>query len=72
MLEDDLKKGPVTILVLPADFENEMRLAQVIDVFEKLSYSHKKEYIAWVEEAKQPETRMKRIQEAIVRLTSTH
>jgi uncharacterized protein YdeI (YjbR/CyaY-like superfamily) len=57
-----------SVLVLPADFENEMRLAQVIEVFEKLPYSRKQEYIQWVEEAKKPETRVKRIEESIKKL----
>ena len=56
------------ILVLPADFENEMRLAQVIEIFEKLPYSHKREYVQWIEEAKKPETRIKRIRQSIDRL----
>lgn len=59
-----------SILVLPADFENEMRLAQVIEAFEKLPYSHKTEYIQWVDEAKKPEARMKRIQDSIKKLSS--
>jgi uncharacterized protein YdeI (YjbR/CyaY-like superfamily) len=34
-------------------------------VFEKLSYSHKKEYIEWITEAKTDATRLKRIKTAI-------
>ena len=33
-------------------------------VFEKLSYSHKKEYVDWIESAKTTETRQRRIQSA--------
>jgi bifunctional DNA-binding transcriptional regulator/antitoxin component of YhaV-PrlF toxin-antitoxin module len=29
--------------------------------FEKLSYTHRKEYVRWVEEAKKPETRERRV-----------
>lgn len=30
------------------------------DLFDKMSYTHKKEYIRWIEEAKKPETRENR------------
>jgi hypothetical protein len=33
--------------------------------FEKLSYTHQKEYVAWIEEAKKDETRQKRIVKTI-------
>ncbi|OWY19856.1 DUF1905 domain-containing protein [Sphingobacteriales bacterium UPWRP_1] len=34
-------------------------------VFNKYSYTHRKEYVRWIEEAKKPETRQRRIQKAI-------
>jgi hypothetical protein len=34
-------------------------------VFDKLSYSHRREYVHWVEEAKKPETRARRIDKTI-------
>lgn len=37
--------------------------------FDGLSPSHKKGYVDWVEEAKRPETREKRLKEAIDRLS---
>ncbi|WP_370899838.1 DUF1905 domain-containing protein [Chryseobacterium gossypii] len=33
---------------------------QAKELFEKMSYTHKKEYIRWIEEAKKPETRENR------------
>jgi hypothetical protein len=33
--------------------------------FEKLSYTHRKEFARWVEEAKRPETRERRVAEAV-------
>jgi uncharacterized protein YdeI (YjbR/CyaY-like superfamily) len=33
--------------------------------FEKLSYTHKREYVMWIEEAKKEETRQRRIAKAI-------
>jgi hypothetical protein len=35
------------------------------EAFAALSYSHKKEYADWIESAKRPETRLKRIEKAI-------
>lgn len=36
--------------------------------FEKLSYSHKREYVQWINEAKKDETRQRRIAKAIEKL----
>lgn len=49
-------------IVLPgdvADFLNDNPSAK--ENYNKLSYSHKKEYISWIEEAKKDETRLRRI-----------
>ena len=40
------------------------------EAFEKFSYSHKKEYIEWITEAKREETRLKRLETTIQWLTS--
>ncbi len=37
--------------------------------WDKLSYTHQKEYARWIGEAKRPETRLKRIKETIARLS---
>jgi len=37
--------------------------------FDKLSYSHQKEYVEWIESAKKEETRQKRITSAIEKIT---
>ena len=37
-------------------------------VFEKLSFSHRREYVEWVEEAKRPETRTRRIAGTVERV----
>jgi hypothetical protein len=41
---------------------------QARSAFESLSYSHKKEYIAWIEDAKKAETRQNRIVKSIEKL----
>lgn len=37
--------------------------------FDQLAYTHRKEYVAWITEAKRPETRRQRIEQAVLRLT---
>jgi uncharacterized protein YdeI (YjbR/CyaY-like superfamily) len=39
--------------------------AQARAVFDKFSYSHRKEYIRWIESARKPLTRARRLQEAL-------
>ncbi|MCX7743977.1 MAG: YdeI/OmpD-associated family protein [Flavobacteriales bacterium] len=53
-------------LEIPVDFmellkQNPLALA----TFEKFSYSHRKEYVTWITEAKKPETRMRRMEKAL-------
>jgi uncharacterized protein YdeI (YjbR/CyaY-like superfamily) len=45
---------------LKAALDDEARAA-----FERLSYTHRKEYADWIEEAKQPETRERRVAKAV-------
>jgi uncharacterized protein YdeI (YjbR/CyaY-like superfamily) len=40
------------------------------DAFERLSYTHRKEYVRWIEEAKRDETRRSRIERTISMLTA--
>jgi uncharacterized protein YdeI (YjbR/CyaY-like superfamily) len=37
----------------------------LLPVFEKLSYTHRKQYCRWITEAKKEETRLKRLGKAI-------
>ena len=45
---------------LEAAFDEETRTA-----FERMSYTHRKEYADWIEEAKRPETRKRRVAKAV-------
>ena len=38
------------------------------EAFEKLSYTHRREYVEWIEEAKRPDTRARRIAGTIERV----
>lgn len=54
---------------VPADLQvllNETPTA--LHRFEKLSYTHRKEYVKWIEEAKRPETRQSRLEKTLVKL----
>ena len=39
--------------------------AQASAAFDKISASHRKEYVRWIEQARQPMTRARRLQEAL-------
>jgi uncharacterized protein YdeI (YjbR/CyaY-like superfamily) len=41
---------------------------KALAAFEAFSYSHKREYVKWITEAKRDETRQKRIETMLVRL----
>lgn len=51
----------IKTVVLPA-FLSEALSTAAIDVFDKLAYSHKKEYVLWILTAKQQQTRLSRIE----------
>ena len=55
---------PRTVEV-PAAFASAMKKAGLLADFEKLSYTHRKEYCRWITEAKKEETRSARLTKAI-------
>jgi uncharacterized protein YdeI (YjbR/CyaY-like superfamily) len=68
-LKPDLE--PRTVLV-PDDLSRSLRKQKGAKAaFEAMSYTHRKEYVQWIEGAKRPETRAKRIAQAVDRLTSS-
>jgi hypothetical protein len=50
---------------VPTQFENLMKKEGLFAVFKRLSYTHRKEYCRWITEAKQEETRLRRLEKAI-------
>jgi bifunctional DNA-binding transcriptional regulator/antitoxin component of YhaV-PrlF toxin-antitoxin module len=52
------KDEAVRIVKVPAQFENLMKKEDLLPVFKKLSYTHRKEYCRWIAEAKKEETRL--------------
>ena len=62
--------APRTVAV-PADLEAALKKSPAQEkAFAALSYSHKKEYADWIESAKKPETRQKRVEKAIEMLAA--
>jgi bifunctional DNA-binding transcriptional regulator/antitoxin component of YhaV-PrlF toxin-antitoxin module len=57
------------VLEVPADFLDALRAnPQAHGFFEQLAYSHRREYVQWIDEAKRQATRAGRIARAIDRL----
>lgn len=59
-----LDTEPRTIQI-PEDFREALENNSLLTLFEKMSYTHKKEYIQEIEGAKKAETRTKRIEKSI-------
>ncbi len=60
--------APRTVAV-PADVAKALASAKAAKAnFEKMAWSHRKRYVDWIEEAKRPETRARRIQDAVARI----
>jgi hypothetical protein len=53
---------------VPPEFSKMMKKAGVLGFFEKLSYTHRKEYCRWITEAKKEETRANRLARSIEKL----
>ena len=61
-LERDTEKRTVEI---PKDLKDELKKNNLTDVFAKMSYTHQKEYVNAINEAKKEETRIRRIEKTI-------
>lgn len=59
------KDEEVRTVKVPAEFKSLMKKEGVLPAFEKLSYTHRKEYCRWITEAKKEETRARRLEKAI-------
>jgi uncharacterized protein YdeI (YjbR/CyaY-like superfamily) len=53
---------------LPQDFLDALRTAGLANFFAEATHAHQREYLRWITEAKRPETRAKRIQQAVERI----
>jgi hypothetical protein len=50
---------------VPAPFAEALEAGGVRDEFDALSFTHRKEYVRWIEEAKREETRARRVAKAV-------
>jgi hypothetical protein len=63
-IEEDTAERTVDV---PADFANAMTKRQR-GAYDSMAYTHRKEYVQWIEAAKKPETRLRRIGVACAKL----
>jgi hypothetical protein len=62
-VEEDVEERVITV---PADLKQAFKSEKEAKAaFEKLSYTHQREYVMWIEEAKKEETRQRRIAKTI-------
>ena len=62
-LEEDLEPRVVEV---PADFQAALEAApEALRVYQGLSYTHQREYVRWIVEAKREATRVERIRKAV-------
>src|SRR5580658_889487 len=66
-LELDTEKR---VAELPADVRKVLKTSKLLDVWDKLSYTHQREHVEAINQAKQPETRARRIEKMKVFLAS--
>ncbi|MGH9821355.1 MAG: YdeI/OmpD-associated family protein [Pyrinomonadaceae bacterium] len=53
------------IVAVPKDLASELKKNGLTDAWDRLSYTHRKEHVRAIDEAKQPETRLRRIEKAV-------
>jgi hypothetical protein len=71
MVEVELKKDESErTLETPADLAKILKKEKLLSFFEKLSFTHRKEYCRWIESAKRKETRTSRMTKAVEMLQS--
>jgi hypothetical protein len=57
------------VVAIPAPFKALLKNEGLLAGFEKLSFTHRKEYVRWIEGAKKEETRQNRMVKAVAMLT---
>ena len=63
------RSSEAKVVVVPPDFQVALNdNPEALHVFSNFAYTHRKEYVLWVREAKKQETREKRIQKAVDRI----
>jgi bacteriocin resistance YdeI/OmpD-like protein/uncharacterized protein DUF1905 len=68
-VEEDVEER---VIIVPAELKRAFKEnPEAKAIFEKLSYTHKREYVTWINEAKKDETRARRIAQTVERLKQT-
>jgi len=60
-----VRDGSVRTVEVPPELDKAMKAGGVLATFEKLSYTHRKEYCRWITDAKKEETRQNRIAKSV-------
>lgn len=66
-LKVDMKIQTINI---PTDFKQALKDAGLLEIFEKQTYTMRKEYILWIVEAKKLETRARRIEQSLAKIAA--
>lgn len=66
-VEKDVEERPVAV---PKDFAAALKKSRLENAWEGLSYTHRKEHVRAIEEAKHAETRLRRIEKAIAMIAA--
>jgi len=53
------------VVEIPPELAKLLKQEKLLPFFEKLSYTHRKEYVRWITEAKKEETRARRLAKAV-------
>lgn len=61
----DMSRKPRQEIIIPADLLQALEEAGLTGRFASLAYTHRKEYVNWITEAKKEETRLRRIAKAV-------
>ena len=56
------------VVEIPVEFAKLLKQEKLLPFFERLSFTHRKEYCRWITEAKKEETRLARIAKAVAML----
>ena len=80
-IRDKIGKGPgdtvsvtverdesVRTVEVPPELEKLLKKEKLLPIFDKLSYTHRKEYCRWITEARKEETRQARLAKAVTML----
>lgn len=66
-MQKDTEKRTVEV---PKDFANALKKADLTETFSKMSFTHQKEHVNAINEAKKEETRLRRIEKAVEMISS--